>query len=114
MRQYQNIVSQGDSRFNCALTGARVGGFFIGFDEVVLDADINAALNILARLYDDEINLYTPKEEVRRILIRRAKAVLSSVETAQPRLQPQAAVNVGLYAKSELSKNVNQHLAIPS
>ena len=51
-------TSQGDSRYNCALVGKRIGNSFIGFDEVVLDADINAALNILARLYDQEILKY--------------------------------------------------------
>ena len=59
-------TSQGDSRFNCALMGTRIGDSFIGFDEVVLDADINAAINILARLYDSEINLYTSAEKVKR------------------------------------------------
>ena len=51
-------TSQGDSRYDCALVGKRIGNSFIGFDEVVLDADINAALNILARLYDQEILKY--------------------------------------------------------
>ena len=42
--------------------GTRIGDSFIGFDEVVLDADVNAAINIVARLYDKDINLYTPAE----------------------------------------------------
>lgn len=105
-------TSQGDSRFNCALMGTRIGDSFIGFDEVVLDADINAAINILARLYDSEINLYTPAEKVKEILTKRANAVLSaSVETAQLGLQDVAPINLGLHPKSGLSKKSNKNLA---
>lgn len=105
-------TSQGDSRFNCALMGTRIGDSFIGFDEVVLDADINAAINILARLYDSEINLYTSAEKVKEILTKRANAVLSaSVETAQLGLQDVAPINLGLYPKSGLSKKSRKNLA---
>lgn len=105
-------TSQGDSRFNCALMGTRIGDSFIGFDEVVLDADINAAINILARLYDSEINLYTSAEKVKEILTKRADAVLSaSVETAQLGLQQVVPINLGLPAKSGLSKKSRKKLA---
>lgn len=104
-------TSQGDSRFNCALMGTRIGDSFIGFDEVVLDADINAAINILARLYDSEINLYTSAEKVKEILTKRADAVLSaSVETAQLGLQDVAPINLELHPKSGLSGNFNKDL----
>ena len=104
-------TSQGDSRFNCALMGTRIGDSFIGFDEVVLDADINAAINILARLYDSEINLYTSAEKVKEILTKRANAVLSaSVETAQLGLQQVVPINLELPAKSGLSKRLNKNL----
>ena len=104
-------TSQGDSRYDCALVGKRIGNSFIGFDEVVLDADINAALNILARLYDQEISLYTPPEKVKEILIKRANAVFSGlVETAQLRLQPETSTNLSFLAKSELSENFNKDL----
>ena len=104
-------TSQGDSRYNCALVGKRIGNSFIGFDEVVLDADINAALNILARLYDQEISLYTPPEKVKEILIKRANAVFSGlVETAQLRLQPETSTNLSFLAKSELSGKSNKNL----
>jgi len=104
-------TSQGDSRYNCALVGKRIGNSFIGFDEVVLDADVNAALNILARLYDQEINLYTPAEKVKEILIRRANAViLASVETAQLRLQQETSTNFSFLAKSGLSEQLNNNL----
>ena len=104
-------TSQGDSRFSCALMGTRIGDSFIGFDEVVLDADINAAINILARLYDSEINLYTSAEKVKEILTKRANAVLSaSVETAQLGLQQVVPVNLELPAKSGLSKRLSKNL----
>ena len=104
-------TSQGDSRYDCALVGKRIGNSFIGFDEVVLDADINAALNILARLYDQEISLYTPPEKVKEILIKRANAVFSGlVETAQLRLQPKTSTNLSFLAKSELSGKSNKNL----
>lgn len=105
-------TSQGDSRYDCALMGTRIGDSFIGFDEVVLDADINAAINILARLYDSEINLYTSAEKVKEILTKRANAVLSaSVETAQLGLQDVAPINLGLHPKSGLSKKSSKKLA---
>ena len=105
-------TSQGDSRFNCALMGTRIGNSFIGFDEVVLDADINAAINILARLYDSEINLYTSAEKVKEILTKRANAVLSaSVETAQLGLQDVTPINLELHPKSGLSKRLSKNLA---
>ena len=105
-------TSQGDSRFNCALMGTRIGDSFIGFDEVVLDADINAAINILARLYDSEINLYTSAEKVKEILTKRANAVLSaSVETAQLGLQDVTPINLELRPKSGLSKKSSKKLA---
>ena len=104
-------TSQGDSRYDCALMGTRNGDSFIGFDEVVLDADVNAAINILARLYDKEINLYTIAEKVKEILIHRAEDVLSaSVETAQLGLQQVVPVNLELPAKSGLSKKLNKNL----
>ena len=51
-------TSQIDSRTGL-LQGKRRWDRFYGLDGVVLDADTNAARNILARLYDDEITLYT-------------------------------------------------------
>jgi len=105
-------TSQGDSRYDCALMGTRIGDSFIGFDEVVLDADVNAAINILARLYDKEINLYTSAEKVKEILIHRAEAVLSaSVETAQLGLQDVTPINLELRPKSGLSKKSSKKLA---
>ncbi|MDA8382044.1 MAG: transposase, partial [Betaproteobacteria bacterium] len=43
----------------------------------VLQADHNAALNVLARLDDCEISRFTSYQEVRRILLARSPAQLS-------------------------------------
>lgn len=47
------------------------GDRFTGVDGVVLQADENAALNILDRFYDTQISRYATKEEVKRILLGR-------------------------------------------
>ena len=76
-------TSQIDSRTGL-LQGARRWDRFYGLDGVVLDADTNAARNILARLYDDEITLYTPFREVKRLLRDRNG---TTVGTAPPGLE---------------------------
>lgn len=53
------------------LEGTRKGDRFTGVDGVVLQADENAALNILDRFYDTQISRYATKEEVKRILLGR-------------------------------------------
>jgi IS605 OrfB family transposase len=65
-------TSQIDSRYG-VLLGTRKGDLFYCFDGVVLDADLNAARNILSRLYDSEIQLYTPYKDVKRILLKRTE-----------------------------------------
>jgi hypothetical protein len=67
-------TSQMDSRYG-ALLGQRSGDTFYGFDQVVQDADTNAARNILARRDDTEISLYTPYKQVKAILLRRTAVV---------------------------------------
>lgn len=67
-------TSQMDSRYG-ALLGQRNGDTFYGFDRVVEDADTNAARNILARLDDKEITLFTPYKQVKAILLRRTLEV---------------------------------------
>ena len=76
-------TSQIDSRTGL-LQGERRWDRFYGTDGVVLDADTNAARNILARLYDDEITLYTPHREVKRLLRDRTG---TTVGTAPPGLE---------------------------
>jgi hypothetical protein len=53
------------------LEGKRVGDKFYRENGDVLQADHNAALNVLARLNDSEISRFTPYREVRRILLAR-------------------------------------------
>ena len=69
-------TSQMDSTNNL-LEGKRVGDRFYRENGDVLQADHNAASNVLARLDDSEISRYTPYREVRRILLARSPAQLS-------------------------------------
>ena len=82
-------TSQIDSRTGL-LQGKRNWDRFYGLDGVVLDADTNAARNILARMYDDEITLYTPFPEVKRLLRERSG---TTVGTAPPGLESAPAAN---------------------
>jgi len=59
------------------LQGKRVGDKFYRENGDVLQADHNAALNVLARLDDNEISRFTPYREVRQILLARSPAQLS-------------------------------------
>ena len=77
-------TSQIDSRTGL-LQGTRRGDRFYGLDGVVLDADTNAARNILERMYDTEITLYTPYKAVKALLLDR---IGTPVGTAPPGLEP--------------------------
>ncbi len=88
-------TSQMDSRYG-VLLGERRGDLFYCFDGVVLDADQNAAANILARLSDTGIHLYMPYKQVKDILLQRTARFKETdvfrsgtVGTAQPGLQLQ-------------------------
>ena len=65
-------TSQMDSRHG-VLLGRRSGEKFYCFDGVVLHADQNAAHNILARKDDSLIQLWTPFDEVKSILLKRTE-----------------------------------------
>jgi len=65
-------TSQVDSRNGCLL-GRRDGDRFHCFDGEVLQADENAARNVLARRYDPEIDRWTPYKQVRSILLARTE-----------------------------------------
>jgi IS605 OrfB family transposase len=65
-------TSQTDSRYG-VLLGDRRGDAFYCYDGEVLDADANAARNVLSRLYDDEIRLYMPYGDVKDILLERTE-----------------------------------------
>ncbi len=65
-------TSQMDSRHG-VLMGQRNGKKFYCYDGVVLDAEVNAARNVLARKNDTEIGLYTPYQQVKSILLKRSE-----------------------------------------
>jgi len=65
-------TSQIDSRYGILL-GKRTGDRFYCFDGEVLDADINAARNVLARAQDEEISLYMPYRDVKVLLLKRTE-----------------------------------------
>lgn len=65
-------TSQIDSRHGCLL-GTRHGDRFHCFDGVVLQADENAARNVLARLSDPDIERFTPSRTVKAILLERTQ-----------------------------------------
>ncbi|CAN5570900.1 hypothetical protein BH10CHL1_BH10CHL1_42070 [soil metagenome] len=76
-------TSQMDSRYG-VLLGTRNGDTFYGFDQVVQDADTNAARNILARHGDKDIFLYTPYKQVKAILLRRTAEVQTRLGLLNP------------------------------
>jgi len=65
-------TSQMDSRYGI-LKGKRRGDSFHCFDGAVLQADENAARNVLARLHDPEIDRWTPYQKVKSILLERTE-----------------------------------------
>jgi IS605 OrfB family transposase len=84
-------TSQMDST-NGLLQGKRVGDKFYRENGDVLQADHNAAMNVLARLDDDDISRFTSYKEVRRILLARSPAQLSVkwLELGESSRQPSA------------------------
>ncbi|NEO74004.1 zinc ribbon domain-containing protein [Moorena sp. SIO3H5] len=70
-----SYTSQADS-VTGTLLGKRIGDSFTRFDGVVLQADHNAAKNILARGTDKEISRYMNKTEVQAVLLRRTARFL--------------------------------------
>ncbi|MHC5761764.1 zinc ribbon domain-containing protein, partial [Nostoc sp.] len=65
-------TSQLDSRHG-VLLGIREGDKFTCFDGVVLQSDINAADNVLARSSDDEITRFTKYKIAKEILLERTR-----------------------------------------
>jgi len=94
-------TSKMDNRYGI-LMGKRSGDSFHCFDGVVLQADENAARNVLARLYDQEIDRWTPFQNVKSILLKR---------TQRQRLgllnQDSSCNRSGLSTESELPKMSN-------
>lgn len=75
-------TSQTDSASGL-LEGKRKGDKFYRTNGDVLQADHNAALNVLARLNDSEIDRFTPHKEVRRILLSRFPAQVKGLELGE-------------------------------
>ena len=65
-------TSQIDS-IDGTLSGSRLGDRFYRENGDVLQADVNAARNVLARLYDTEISRWTNFKEVKAILLKRTE-----------------------------------------
>ena len=102
-------TSQIDSRNGCLL-GKRQGDRFYCSDGVVLDADQNAAQNVLARLTDPDIERFTPYRTVKAIVQARTERLRlgllnqdSSCSPGQPRV---------LSTESELPKNHHEQLCL--
>ncbi len=95
-------TSQVDSRTGL-LQGKRQWDRFYCLDGVVLDADVNAACNILARLYDEEITLYMPYRDVRALLAERTR---TAVGTAPPGLELRGRATEPPSTESELPASV--------
>ena len=95
-------TSQIDSRTGL-LQGRRRWDRFHCIDGAVLDADANAACNILARLYDDEITLYMPYRDVRALLAERTR---TAVGTAPPGLELRGHATPSPSTESELPASV--------
>ncbi len=95
-------TSQIDSRTGL-LQGTRRWDRFYCLDGVVLDADANAACNILARLYDEEITLYMPYRDVRALLAERTR---TAVGTAPPGLELRGLATPPPSTESELPATV--------
>jgi len=72
----------------CGCFGKRTGDKFhcASGCGAVMQADLNAAINILARLDDNELHRWLPFQKVKQILLKRCR---QSDETAHPELQLQ-------------------------
>jgi transposase len=83
-----SYTSQMDSKTG-RLEGRRVNDQFYHANGEVSHADTNAAVNIKARADDTEIGLFTPYQEVKKILLGRltAEGGVRNVPTAPPGLQ---------------------------
>lgn len=72
------------------LQGKRVADKFYRSNGDVLQADHNAARNVLARLYDPDITRYMPYREVKAILLRRCASGATERQVAPVGRRPKA------------------------
>ncbi|MBK1650426.1 RNA-guided endonuclease TnpB family protein, partial [Rhabdochromatium marinum] len=102
-------TSQIDSR-NGGLLGKRQGDRFYCFDGEVLDADQNAAQNVLARLTDPDIERFTPYRAVKAIVQARTERLRLGLLNQDSSCSPgQSRV---LSTESELPKNHYEQLCL--
>jgi IS605 OrfB family transposase len=97
-------TSQIDSR-NGTLSGKRCGDKFYCEDGEVLQADVNAAQNVLARLYDQEIDRWMPFKEVKSILLKRTERLRLGLLNQDSSCKPQ-----GLSTESESPNYLNSQI----
>jgi IS605 OrfB family transposase len=97
-------TSQMDSR-DGTLSGRRVGNTFHCENKDVLDADINAARNILARAYDSEIDRWAPYQKVKSILLKRTACHRLKLLNQDSSCSPE-----GLSTESELPKYIYSNM----
>jgi hypothetical protein len=97
-------TSQMDSR-NGTLSGKRCGDKFYCENGEVLQADVNAARNVLARLYDQEIDRWTPYKQVKAILLKRTSAIRLKLLNQDSSCKP-----FGLSTESELSNTYHLNM----
>lgn len=95
-------TSQIDSRNGCLL-GKRQGDRFHCVDGEVLQADQNAARNVLARLTDPEIERFTPYRQVKAILQARTERLRLRLPNPDSSCSPGS--NRALSTESERPKN---------
>jgi IS605 OrfB family transposase len=97
-------TSQMDSRTGC-LDGKRQGDRFYCSDGVVLQADQNAARNVLARLFDPDIDRFTPFKQVKAILLERTERLRLRLPNQDSSCSPARAL-------STESESPNEHLCV--
>ncbi|WP_207191947.1 zinc ribbon domain-containing protein, partial [Halochromatium roseum] len=97
-------TSQIDSRNGCLL-GKRQGDRFHCVDGEVLQADQNAARNVLARLTDPEIERFTPYRQVKAILQARTERLRLRLPNPDSSCSPARAL-------STESESPNEHLCV--
>jgi IS605 OrfB family transposase len=100
-------TSQIDSRTG-GLDGKRQGDQFYCSDGIVLQADQNAARNVLARLYDPDIERFTPFKQVKAILLERTERLRLGLLNPDSSCSPFGALST----ESELPKNHPKQLCL--
>jgi len=104
-------TSQMDSQTGL-LVGKRDGDLFYRANGDVLDADTNAARNILARANDTEIHLFTPYRQVKAILLERSgqKQTVETDSTKTPSKTPHRVTKRAVSRLASESMSTDVHI----